>query len=185
MTRINRRSSTVKPGSKYVNTLDPAYLTQSNYFLLCENNNNVWYNPTTNFGNPTWILLHSIGKHRSKCFMPNYLNWSCVSKKLSCLIYRKCIKITRFFTSFILQVFLTKFTLLKDFKILAHNQRLLLWLLLTSNFVWSQVMEDDLRALQWEHEVLEQRFEKIQSERDELYTKFVKVSSMNFSFSLV
>ena len=36
-------------------------------------------------------------------------------------------------------------------------------------------MEDDLRALQWEHEVLEQRFEKIQSERDELYTKFVKV----------
>lgn len=32
-----------------------------------------------------------------------------------------------------------------------------------------------MRALQWEHEVLEQRFEKIQSERDELYTKFVKV----------
>ncbi|XP_067948059.1 dynein regulatory complex subunit 4-like [Watersipora subatra] len=37
-----------------------------------------------------------------------------------------------------------------------------------------KVMEEDLRGLQWEHEVLEQRFEKIQSERDDLYTKFVK-----------
>ena len=42
-----------------------------------------------------------------------------------------------------------------------------------------QVMEEDLRALQWEHEVLEQRFEKIQSERDELYTKFVKVGGQS------
>jgi len=39
-------------------------------------------------------------------------------------------------------------------------------------------MEDELKALQWEHEVLEQRFEKIQSERDELYAKFVKVSAI-------
>lgn len=45
-------------------------------------------------------------------------------------------------------------------------------------FMVIQVMEEDLKALQWEHEVLEQRFEKIQSERDELYTKFVKVSQL-------
>ena len=28
--------------------------------------------------------------------------------------------------------------------------------------------------MQWEHEVLHQRFEQTQKERDELYTKFVK-----------
>lgn len=37
-----------------------------------------------------------------------------------------------------------------------------------------KVMEEQMRALQWEHEVLEQRFEKVQHERDELYRKFVK-----------
>ncbi|XP_036358099.1 dynein regulatory complex subunit 4 isoform X1 [Octopus sinensis] len=33
---------------------------------------------------------------------------------------------------------------------------------------------EELKGLQWEHEVLEQRFEKIQEERDELYNQFVK-----------
>ncbi|CAH1779599.1 unnamed protein product [Owenia fusiformis] len=37
-----------------------------------------------------------------------------------------------------------------------------------------RVMEEEYKALQWEHEVLEQRFEKTQNERDELYRKFVK-----------
>ncbi|XP_074644893.1 dynein regulatory complex subunit 4-like [Tubulanus polymorphus] len=37
-----------------------------------------------------------------------------------------------------------------------------------------KVMDEDTRALQWEHEVLEQRFEKTQLERDELYRKYVK-----------
>lgn len=37
-----------------------------------------------------------------------------------------------------------------------------------------KVMEEDFKALQWEHDVLEQRFEKIQNERDDLYRKFVK-----------
>jgi len=35
-------------------------------------------------------------------------------------------------------------------------------------------MGDEFKALGWEHEVLEQRFEKIQAERDELYQRFVK-----------
>ncbi|KAJ8303478.1 hypothetical protein KUTeg_019874 [Tegillarca granosa] len=34
--------------------------------------------------------------------------------------------------------------------------------------------EDDFKAMKWEHEVLEQRFEKTQFERDDLYKKFVK-----------
>ncbi|KAH3773858.1 dynein regulatory complex subunit 4-like [Dreissena polymorpha] len=37
-----------------------------------------------------------------------------------------------------------------------------------------KISEDDNRSLKWEHEVLEQRFEKTQEERDELYRKFVK-----------
>ncbi|XP_052815521.1 dynein regulatory complex subunit 4-like [Mya arenaria] len=37
-----------------------------------------------------------------------------------------------------------------------------------------KIAEEDNRSLKWEHEVLEQRFEKIQDERDELYRKFVK-----------
>lgn len=37
-----------------------------------------------------------------------------------------------------------------------------------------RVTEDEHKALKWEHEVLEQRFEKTQQERDELYKKFVK-----------
>jgi len=37
-----------------------------------------------------------------------------------------------------------------------------------------KVNEEEYKALTWEHEVLEQRFEKIQNERDELYRKFVK-----------
>ncbi|XP_064640106.1 dynein regulatory complex subunit 4-like [Lineus longissimus] len=37
-----------------------------------------------------------------------------------------------------------------------------------------KVMEEEFRALQWEHEVLEQRFEKTQRERDDLYRRFVK-----------
>ncbi|KAI0217609.1 Dynein regulatory complex subunit 4 [Lamellibrachia satsuma] len=37
-----------------------------------------------------------------------------------------------------------------------------------------RVLGADHKALQWEHEVLEQRFEKVQEERDELYKKFVK-----------
>lgn len=37
-----------------------------------------------------------------------------------------------------------------------------------------KVLESDGRGLKWEHEVLEQRFAKIQKERDDLYDKFVK-----------
>ena len=33
---------------------------------------------------------------------------------------------------------------------------------------------EELKKLEWEHEVLKQRFEQTQSERDELYGKFVK-----------
>ncbi|XP_055992037.1 dynein regulatory complex subunit 4 isoform X2 [Sorex fumeus] len=35
-----------------------------------------------------------------------------------------------------------------------------------------KVTEKDLKGLQWEHEVLEQRFIKVQQERDDLYRKF-------------
>ncbi|XP_060247791.1 dynein regulatory complex subunit 4 isoform X2 [Meriones unguiculatus] len=35
-----------------------------------------------------------------------------------------------------------------------------------------KVTEKELKDLQWEHEVLEQRFAKVQQERDELYRKF-------------
>ncbi|XP_055477565.1 dynein regulatory complex subunit 4 isoform X2 [Psammomys obesus] len=35
-----------------------------------------------------------------------------------------------------------------------------------------KVTEKELKDLQWEHEVLEQRFAKVQQERDELYQKF-------------
>nr|XP_023493358.1 growth arrest-specific protein 8 isoform X3 [Equus caballus] len=35
-----------------------------------------------------------------------------------------------------------------------------------------KVTEKELKGLQWEHEVLEQRFMKVQQERDELYRKF-------------
>nr|XP_058135522.1 dynein regulatory complex subunit 4 isoform X2 [Dasypus novemcinctus] len=35
-----------------------------------------------------------------------------------------------------------------------------------------KVAEKELKGLQWEHEVLEQRFAKVQQERDELYQKF-------------
>ncbi|XP_038610556.1 dynein regulatory complex subunit 4 [Tachyglossus aculeatus] len=37
-----------------------------------------------------------------------------------------------------------------------------------------KVTERELKDLQWEHEVLEQRFIKVQVERDELYSKFTK-----------
>ncbi|XP_054025837.1 dynein regulatory complex subunit 4 isoform X2 [Dryobates pubescens] len=37
-----------------------------------------------------------------------------------------------------------------------------------------KVTQKELKDLQWEHEVLEQRFIKVQSERDELYHKFTK-----------
>ena len=33
---------------------------------------------------------------------------------------------------------------------------------------------EELKKLEWEHEVLKQRFEQTQNERDELYGKFVK-----------
>jgi hypothetical protein len=36
-----------------------------------------------------------------------------------------------------------------------------------------KLTESELKSLKWEHEVLEQRFSKVQSERDELYNKFV------------
>uniref|UniRef100_G1PSP2 Dynein regulatory complex subunit 4 n=2 Tax=Myotis lucifugus TaxID=59463 RepID=G1PSP2_MYOLU len=35
-----------------------------------------------------------------------------------------------------------------------------------------KVLEKELKSLQWEHEVLEQRFIQVQRERDELYSKF-------------
>nr|XP_005999251.1 PREDICTED: growth arrest-specific protein 8 isoform X2 [Latimeria chalumnae] len=37
-----------------------------------------------------------------------------------------------------------------------------------------KVAEKEMKDLKWEHEILEQRFEKVQVERDELYKKFVK-----------
>ncbi|NWI65392.1 DRC4 protein, partial [Todus mexicanus] len=37
-----------------------------------------------------------------------------------------------------------------------------------------KITQKDLKDLQWEHEVLEQRFSKVQAERDELYQKFTK-----------
>jgi len=37
-----------------------------------------------------------------------------------------------------------------------------------------RTVTEDHKSLEWEHEVLEQRFEKVQKERDELYRKFVK-----------
>ncbi|XP_041455315.1 dynein regulatory complex subunit 4-like [Lytechinus pictus] len=37
-----------------------------------------------------------------------------------------------------------------------------------------KIMDKEYKDLQWEHDVLEQRFEQLQSERDELYAKFVK-----------
>ena len=33
---------------------------------------------------------------------------------------------------------------------------------------------EELKKLEWEHEVLKQRFEQTQEERDELYGRFVK-----------
>ncbi|CAM5094170.1 unnamed protein product [Natator depressus] len=40
-----------------------------------------------------------------------------------------------------------------------------------------KVTQKELKDLQWEHEVLEQRFSKVQAERDELYQKFTKAIS--------
>ncbi|NXU81561.1 DRC4 protein, partial [Oreotrochilus melanogaster] len=37
-----------------------------------------------------------------------------------------------------------------------------------------KVTQKELKDLQWEHEVVEQRFRKVQAERDELYQKFTK-----------
>merc|ERR1719192_576756 len=37
-----------------------------------------------------------------------------------------------------------------------------------------RTLTEDHKALEWEHDVLEQRFEKVQAERDDLYRKFVK-----------
>ncbi|NXO40541.1 DRC4 protein, partial [Locustella ochotensis] len=37
-----------------------------------------------------------------------------------------------------------------------------------------KITQKELKDLQWEHEVLEQRFSKVQAERDELYEKFTK-----------
>lgn len=37
-----------------------------------------------------------------------------------------------------------------------------------------KVQNEEFKSLGWEHEVLEQRFEKVQNERDELYQKFIK-----------
>nr|XP_015223828.1 PREDICTED: growth arrest-specific protein 8 isoform X2 [Lepisosteus oculatus] len=37
-----------------------------------------------------------------------------------------------------------------------------------------KVADKEMKDLKWEHEVLEQRFSKVQAERDELYQKFVK-----------
>eukprot|EP00026_Physarum_polycephalum_P007614 Phypoly_transcript_07678.p1 GENE.Phypoly_transcript_07678~~Phypoly_transcript_07678.p1 ORF type:complete len:511 (+),score=118.03 Phypoly_transcript_07678:41-1573(+) len=36
-----------------------------------------------------------------------------------------------------------------------------------------KVLEAELKSLKWEHEVLEQKFEQVQKERDDLYNKFV------------
>ncbi|XP_029464188.1 dynein regulatory complex subunit 4 isoform X2 [Rhinatrema bivittatum] len=46
--------------------------------------------------------------------------------------------------------------------------------LLASTSARLRVTEKELKDLKWEHEVLEQRFCKVQAERDELYTKFTK-----------
>ncbi|XP_072492501.1 dynein regulatory complex subunit 4 isoform X2 [Notamacropus eugenii] len=45
---------------------------------------------------------------------------------------------------------------------------------LTSSKARLKVAEKELKDLQWEHEVLEQRFFKVQMERDDLYSKFEK-----------
>ena len=42
-----------------------------------------------------------------------------------------------------------------------------------------RTVTEDHKSLEWEHEVLEQRFEKVQKERDELYRKFVKVNAFS------
>lgn len=36
-----------------------------------------------------------------------------------------------------------------------------------------KVLDDEFKALQWEHEVLEQRFEKVEAERDDLHNRFL------------
>ncbi|NWX15572.1 DRC4 protein, partial [Aegotheles bennettii] len=45
---------------------------------------------------------------------------------------------------------------------------------LTNTKAHLKVTQKELKDLQWEHEVLEQRFAKVQAERDELYQKFTK-----------
>ncbi|XP_032051782.1 dynein regulatory complex subunit 4 [Aythya fuligula] len=45
---------------------------------------------------------------------------------------------------------------------------------LTNTKARLKVIQKELKDLQWEHEVLEQRFSKVQAERDELYQKFTK-----------
>ncbi|KAF1575911.1 Dynein regulatory complex subunit 4, partial [Eudyptes moseleyi] len=45
---------------------------------------------------------------------------------------------------------------------------------LTNTKARLKVTQKELKDLQWEHEVLEQRFSKVQEERDELYRKFTK-----------
>ncbi|XP_068267583.1 dynein regulatory complex subunit 4 isoform X1 [Nyctibius grandis] len=45
---------------------------------------------------------------------------------------------------------------------------------LTNTKARLKVTQKELKDLQWEHEVLEQRFSKVQAERDELYQKFTK-----------
>ncbi|XP_009978607.1 PREDICTED: growth arrest-specific protein 8, partial [Tauraco erythrolophus] len=45
---------------------------------------------------------------------------------------------------------------------------------LTNTKARLRVTQKELKDLQWEHEVLEQRFSKVQAERDELYQKFTK-----------
>ncbi|NXP48617.1 DRC4 protein, partial [Heliornis fulica] len=45
---------------------------------------------------------------------------------------------------------------------------------LTNSRARLKVTQKELKDLQWEHEVLEQRFSKVQAERDELYQKFTK-----------
>ncbi|NWU91281.1 DRC4 protein, partial [Upupa epops] len=47
-------------------------------------------------------------------------------------------------------------------------------LALTNAKAHLKVTQKQLKDLQWEHEVLEQRFIKVQAERDELYQKFTK-----------
>ncbi|KFW03672.1 Growth arrest-specific protein 8, partial [Eurypyga helias] len=46
--------------------------------------------------------------------------------------------------------------------------------ILTSTKAHLKVTQKELKDLQWEHEVLVQRFSKVQAERDELYQKFTK-----------